>query len=265
MINIGISVKDATWRANDVNARHADIVFRDVKTTLLAKKIDENGHLHCEGCSSVTRAAPASLGSKPDGRTEQGYFEFHHISGDHSDNRPENLGVLCPYCHAPFHIGFNCASENGCLIFAPEIAQVDISRITLLSAVYANVSDNPHVTAIKQTYSRLAARRVLVDDLLGLDSGVMIAEQVLRILRDPRPIGEQRRALLPRLLAPIRYLPYVENSRMNKAVAYWRQTFRGVLPQAREVDAWVDIVRGKIEEIIPPPFFDDSAQAEPIL
>lgn len=265
MINIGISVKGDTWRANDVNARVADIVFGDVKTTLLSQKIDENGHLHCEGCSSLTRAAPSVPGSKPDGRTAQGYFEFHHISGDHGDNRPENLAVLCPYCHAPFHIGFNCASENGCLIYAPEIAQVDISRITLLSAVYANVSDNAYVTAIKQTYGRLAARRVLVDDLLGPDGGVMIAEQVLRILRDPRPIGEKRRAVLPRLLAPVRYLPYVENSRMNKAVAYWRQTFRGVLPQARDVEAWVDVVRGKLEEIVPPPFFDESAQAEPIL
>jgi hypothetical protein len=32
--------------------------------------------------------------------------EVHHINGDHSDNRLENLDVLCPNCHSEVEEGY---------------------------------------------------------------------------------------------------------------------------------------------------------------
>lgn len=53
---------------------------------------------HCERCGWAERA--------PDGRLP---LELDHINGDRTDNRIENLRVLCPNCHSlqPTHRGLN--------------------------------------------------------------------------------------------------------------------------------------------------------------
>lgn len=52
----------------------------------------------CELCGWAKRS--------PDGRMP---LELDHINGDHSDNRLENLRILCPNCHSlqPTHRGRN--------------------------------------------------------------------------------------------------------------------------------------------------------------
>jgi len=37
---------------------------------------------------------------------QYGNFHIHHIDGDSTDNRPENLVVLCPDCHTNTHHGY---------------------------------------------------------------------------------------------------------------------------------------------------------------
>jgi hypothetical protein len=185
------------------------------------------------------------------GLTEQGFFEVHHISGDHGDNSPKNLAMLCPFCHAPFHIGFNCAQDNGCVIYAPEIAQADISRIAFVSAVFFHRIDNEFITKIKGVYSKLATRRTLVDDLLGADAGVRIANEILKITADTRDIGAQRRASIPRLLSSLRYLPYIETDKILPAVRYWRKrVYDGAAPTQEGIQSWARIIQQAIPETV---------------
>lgn len=244
MIDIELDAKSARWRRADPNAYAADRTFADSKEALLRKRVTPRGYLRCEGCTAFTRVA---LNAKDKGLTPQGYFEVHHISGDHADSRERNLAFLCPYCHSPFHVGFNCASENGCLVYAPEFSQAEISRITFVSAVYYNTSDNEYITSIKQMYHRLTQRRHLIDDVFGQDAGVQVANLILAINRDRRPIGEKRRAALPRLLEPLRYLPYLEESRMAQAMAYWRRAYHGIKPDEEGILDWVERIQAAKE------------------
>jgi hypothetical protein len=245
MIEIGISVKAERWRTNDRDALIKDLQFTEAKAGLLSRMSDESGLLSCQGCGAFTRTSAS--GSTAAGLTEQGFFECHHISGDHGDNSQGNLAMLCPFCHAPFHIGFNCAQDNGCLVYAPEIAQSDISRIAFVSAVFFNRIDNEHITKIKAVYTKLATRRTLVDDLLGADAGVRVANEILKIARDASEVGSMRRAALPRLLSPLRYLPYIEIDKVLPAVRYWRKrVYDGAGPTADGIKSWSRFIQQAI-------------------
>jgi len=39
-----------------------------------------------------------------------GNFHVNHINGDHNDNRPENLVVVCPDCHTSLEHGYTTPS-----------------------------------------------------------------------------------------------------------------------------------------------------------
>ena len=44
--------------------------------------------------------ACARCGTGPDWQGDTIALEVDHISGDYTDNRPENIRFLCPNCHA---------------------------------------------------------------------------------------------------------------------------------------------------------------------
>jgi hypothetical protein len=72
---------------------------------LLKKRLVAAGlkELRCELCGWAEKA--------PDGRIP---VELDHINGDPSDNRLENLRILCPNCHSlqPTHRGLNKKSRR---------------------------------------------------------------------------------------------------------------------------------------------------------
>ncbi len=63
------------------------------------------------------------------------YMEVHHINGDHTDNRPENLVTLCPMCHAVFHAGITGIQRRGTLITS-RIPQIDIIKLARSHALF---------------------------------------------------------------------------------------------------------------------------------
>ncbi len=72
-----------------------------LKKRLFAAKLKEP---HCERCGWSERSL--------DGRIP---LELDHINGDSSDNRIENLRILCPNCHSlqPTHRGLNRGKYKG--------------------------------------------------------------------------------------------------------------------------------------------------------
>lgn len=76
------------------------VAGREVSSHRLKKRLFREGLKHeaCELCGWAERS--------PDGRIP---LELDHINGDRTDNRLENLRVLCPNCHSlqPTHRGLN--------------------------------------------------------------------------------------------------------------------------------------------------------------
>lgn len=78
----------------------AHVNTRELKRRLIEEKVREH---RCEGCGlDEWRAGPIPL-------------ELDHVNGDRSDNRLENLRLLCPNCHAltPTYRGRNIGRRGG--------------------------------------------------------------------------------------------------------------------------------------------------------
>ncbi len=100
--------KNVTVRAatplDDVLVNNRWMTSHHLKQRLIAEGMKPE---HCEMCGWAQRA--------PDGRLP---LELDHINGDRTDNRRENLRILCPNCHSlqPTHRGRNkksFRSRNG--------------------------------------------------------------------------------------------------------------------------------------------------------
>lgn len=60
--------------------------------------------------------------------------EVGHQNGDHHDNRPENLRCLCLFCHLADHPVAALRQGRADLIYAPDLTQADVSRISWVTA-----------------------------------------------------------------------------------------------------------------------------------
>lgn len=147
-----LSVKTSTWRRHDPDAEDKDVAFQ-----LIRDKVLQRDKMTCKGCGAVTTRVviekkPESQegGVAPGTRRGSGYFEVHHLDDDHGNNTPENLVLLCPYCHGVFHCGNAGHRGMGMIIEAPWISQSDLNiLIHAMFSVIARSEDKVYMGEIK--------------------------------------------------------------------------------------------------------------------
>lgn len=54
--------------------------------------------------------------------------EFHHLNNDHTDHRPENLAMLCRYCHLQYHVDV-ARGDGGLTGFLPDFSVAELSHL----------------------------------------------------------------------------------------------------------------------------------------
>ncbi|MBU6388670.1 HNH endonuclease [Patescibacteria group bacterium] len=87
--------KEPIWSLDEILVRNSYFSIWQLKRRLFKAGLK---HPKCEECGWAKKSE--------DGRIP---IEIDHINGDHSDNRLENLRILCPNCHSlkPTHRGKN--------------------------------------------------------------------------------------------------------------------------------------------------------------
>lgn len=105
-----------TFKSKDKNRRFCSVECnRNNNAKLRAEKTIEkwlSGNLKVKSCSKIPESVRRFLFQKTDYKCEECGFEgynkitnntilqIHHVDGDCENNKPENLKVLCPNCHA---------------------------------------------------------------------------------------------------------------------------------------------------------------------
>lgn len=212
-----LSVKFTPWRSDSPESKAADASFNKVRPAVLASRRTASGFLICEGCGFVT----ATGDEKP--FTSQGFFDLHHLDNDHTNNKPANIAVACPFCHMPFHLGFNAMRGNGTLIFAPELSQADISRICAISVIGFSRGDAFFAKA-KQSYHSLSLRGEALRKFFGPDFAFNLSNYLLN--RDRLAASGKSEDDGLKTFNALRFLPDVESPDLVRAADYWRRVYQ---------------------------------------
>jgi intracellular multiplication protein IcmJ len=147
------------------------------------------------------------------------YLTLHHKNGDHSNNRPENLVTVCPFCHNVFHAGCASNKSDTKVIFLPWIPQAELNLLVnlLISCQVDQASE--YYSSAKLLYEHIDSHFMYADSKKLFEQGMSDAGKLgssLLSLRHKFPEAYRRRG---ELLAGLRFFP-VEDA-YAKAALVW--------------------------------------------
>ena len=125
----------------------------DKKKLSLWKKIWERDNYTCYFCNFKSNR----------------FQEIHHLNDDHNDDRDENLVTICPLCHQTFHLNLVSTTNNGTIVWLPELSQQDLNHLVraLFVAMEPDESNDPSSQAIQKTalqiYQSIEARAKIME------------------------------------------------------------------------------------------------------
>lgn len=119
-----LGIKRGEFRANDANAKQADLVFEAVRNNAL--------RLHGYRCVRCSYESAADVKG-----TRKSKLQVHHLDDDHHNNEPENLTPHCSLDHAYHHIGCDAKTPGGSMgwasqmriAYAPEVTAEDLNLL----------------------------------------------------------------------------------------------------------------------------------------
>lgn len=193
----------------------------------LRQKVLERGDYACACC----------------GFKSQKYQEIHFLNGNPADERPENMAVVCIFCHQCFNLDLASKMRSAVLIWLPEISQTALHHIAR-SVYVARISQGPVSDAARRALDILMHRREAVRTRLGTDDPYVLS----LVLRDY--ISQKAYEAREEKLEGIRLFPLdrriikeadLEFNQFPQILAFWRSKdgpFGSRVPRQ-----WIDIYR----------------------
>ncbi len=156
-------------------------------------------------------------------------YEIHNLDGDHTNNAPDNLALICELCHSPFHLDLvsrKWSPDPGKIIFLPELSHAELNNLlqAIFYAMAVQMAGDPDDEANKPiaqphtVYKRLLDRAAQVEQNAQQEvirPGLSDPFTLSRVLVD---MDDETYAQRDSLLAGCRYLPaadyFVEKAKL---------------------------------------------------
>lgn len=158
-VEIILSARRETWSVESESAAEGD-----VKLAKLRPQVLKRDQFTCCCCGFRSRK----------------FQELHHLNGDHTDHRPDNLATICGFCHMGFHLGRAGLLGEAELIWLPEIPQHELSHLARAIFIAMHEGGEMQETA-ESLYSVLRLRADDARRRLGSSDPADLGEAMLAL------------------------------------------------------------------------------------
>lgn len=216
-MDLVLSVKRSTFRADDAMSPEADEAFRKVRP----KVLERDDHT-CRFC----------------GFRSDRYQEVHHRNDDHHDQDPDNLLTVCPLCHLCHHIGYAGAGNHATLIYFGRdagLGQADLNQLVRALWIAKHSGSRELSLLAINLISRLMKGGVGSHRLLGSSDPAMLGDFLVNL-------PEEQYARRHEYLRGVLLMPYEPS--FEKPLAHW---VKMAAQQGFKPDDWVGFAHQKLE------------------